>query len=75
MVEEGNVATVPTKSGPPTFPDALAVFECETHARYDGGDHVILVGRVVRFEYATGKAPKPLVFYRGRLGKLTDLNN
>ncbi len=75
VVEEGNVATVPTKSGPPTFPDALAVFECETHARYDGGDHVILVGRVVRFEYATGKAPKPLVFYRGRLGKLTDLNN
>src|SRR5262245_17327784 len=28
------------------IPGALAAFECENYARYDGGDHLILVGRV-----------------------------
>jgi 4-hydroxyphenylacetate 3-hydroxylase, reductase component len=74
VVEEGDMPTVPTKLGPPSFADALAVFECETHARHDGGDHVILVGRVVRFAYTADKGPKPLVFYRGRHGGLSDLD-
>ena len=30
------------------LPDALATFECEPYAQYDGGDHVIFVGRVTR---------------------------
>lgn len=33
-------------SGLPLLPDALAVVGCEVHARYDGGDHDIYVGRV-----------------------------
>ncbi len=71
---EKDAPTVPTKLGPPTFADALAVFECEVHARHDGGDHVILVGRVVRFAYAADKGQKLLVFYRGRHGGLTNLD-
>jgi flavin reductase ActVB len=32
--------------GHPVLPDACAVLECDAYARYDGGDHTILVGRV-----------------------------
>jgi flavin reductase (DIM6/NTAB) family NADH-FMN oxidoreductase RutF len=66
--------TVPTELGPPTFSQALAVFECETHARYDGGDHVIIVGRVRGFTYARDAGEmEPLLFFRGRYGVLAGL--
>ena len=45
---------------------ALASFECVRHAVYPGGDHLILVGEVLRFE-AEAKA-EPLVFYQGSYG-------
>ena len=48
----------------PIFDDALATFECEPYATYDGGDHVIFVGRVVRHDAAEER--EPLLFYRGR---------
>jgi flavin reductase (DIM6/NTAB) family NADH-FMN oxidoreductase RutF len=50
-------------NGCPIIAGALASFECAPHAQFDGGDHVIFVGRVTRFErLATGE---PLVFSRG----------
>jgi flavin reductase (DIM6/NTAB) family NADH-FMN oxidoreductase RutF len=67
---------VPTEMGPPTFADALAVFECDIHARHDGGDHVIMVGRVRRFTHLVDperKGPGPLLYYRGRYGHITAL--
>jgi flavin reductase (DIM6/NTAB) family NADH-FMN oxidoreductase RutF len=66
---------IATALGPPAFADALAVFECETQARYEGGDHVILVGRVGRYSHAADRAggqAKPLVYYRGRYCTVTD---
>lgn len=53
--------------GCPAFRDALAVFECSTHAIHDGGDHIIIVGRVERF---THRAGDPLLYYRGRYARL-----
>ncbi|CAN7784108.1 flavin reductase family protein [Caballeronia sp. LjRoot34] len=50
-------------NGSPIFPDALAVFECTQFAQYDGGDHVIFVGRVSRFVKNGGR--RPLLFFRG----------
>jgi DNA-binding MarR family transcriptional regulator len=38
------------------------VLECELYAQYDGGDHVILVGRVAHIEKDAGR--NPLVFFR-----------
>ena len=35
--------------GVPILEHRLAIFECRPHARYDGGDHAILVGRVECF--------------------------
>ncbi|HWU15528.1 MAG TPA: flavin reductase family protein [Caulobacter sp.] len=42
---------------------AVAGVECELHAAHDGGDHEILVGRVVRVVVDEAKAP--LVYVRG----------
>jgi flavin reductase (DIM6/NTAB) family NADH-FMN oxidoreductase RutF len=59
---------IETKLGPPALADALAIFECESEAVHQGGDHAILVGRVVRF--AKREAGAPLVFFQGRYGAL-----
>lgn len=55
----------------PLLANALAHFECVPYANYDGGDHVIFVGRVVRF--AADTAGEPLVFFRGAYRSLADL--
>ncbi len=50
--------------GVPIFDDATAWLECRLHQVLDGGDHSILVGRVVGSW--VGERPA-LLFYRGRL--------
>jgi flavin reductase (DIM6/NTAB) family NADH-FMN oxidoreductase RutF len=52
------------------IPGALASFECENYARYDGGDHLILVGRVCAMTTASVADPHPLIFYRGSYQKI-----
>lgn len=59
---------IETRLGPPALADALAFFECESEAVHQGGDHAILVGRVVRF--AKREAGAPLLFFQGRYGAL-----
>ena len=51
-------------TGAPLLDGAAAVLECAVHAQHDGGDHVILVGRVVATE--TSERP-PLVMHAGRI--------
>jgi flavin reductase (DIM6/NTAB) family NADH-FMN oxidoreductase RutF len=55
-------------SGVPIIPDALAAMECEVHARHDGGDHVIMVGRVLGLR--SHEDGVPLMFYRGKYADL-----
>lgn len=50
-------------TGSPVLEPALALMECTLYAQYDGGDHVIIVGRVAHLEKEPGD---PLVFFRGR---------
>ena len=65
------IALLKTELGPPALADALAVFECAAHAVHDGGDHAILLGRVLRyFRHEAGGAP--LVFFRGGYGALSE---
>lgn len=54
----------------PLIAGALAHFECETYAHYDGGDHVIFVARVLRHTVHSDAAP--LIFFRGRYRDLRD---
>jgi flavin reductase (DIM6/NTAB) family NADH-FMN oxidoreductase RutF len=58
-----------TTEGLPTLTGALARFDCATHAVHDGGDHAIMVGRVLR---VTVRAGEPLVFSQGRYGGFAD---
>ncbi len=48
--------------GVPLLPEFAACLECSTEYRYAGGDHLIIVGRVLRFE---DRQLEPLIFYRG----------
>jgi 3-hydroxy-9,10-secoandrosta-1,3,5(10)-triene-9,17-dione monooxygenase reductase component len=50
--------------GCPVLDDALAWFDCELHAEYDGGDHTIAVA-AVRHLWARQDA-EPLLFFKGR---------
>ena len=51
------------QNGFPVLPEFAALYRCETQYQYDGGDHVIFVGRVVDFQ--TNDLPV-LVFHAGR---------
>ena len=50
-------------SGIPILKGIIAHFICRKVTRYDGGDHVILIGEVEEYRYHSGE---PLVFHSGR---------
>jgi len=52
-------------SGLPLIEGCLARFECDRHAEYDGGDHAIIVARVLRASVRSGA---PLLFFGGQFG-------
>ena len=55
--------------GTPVLPQCLARFECRQKALYDGGDHVIVLGEVLRAHHgADGDA---LAFFRGKMGRFS----
>jgi flavin reductase (DIM6/NTAB) family NADH-FMN oxidoreductase RutF/pimeloyl-ACP methyl ester carboxylesterase len=56
------------ETGVPIIKGSLSTFECRRHANYDGGDHVILVGRVLRVRFEPRR--DPLLFFRGRYRRL-----
>ena len=56
------------ESGAPILAESLCVFECERHAVHDGGDHHLLVGRVVKASFDASL--DPLLYFRGRYRRL-----
>ncbi len=50
----------------PRLKNALASIECIPWAEYDGGDHVLYVGKVVDFSYSDADS---LLFFRGKFLK------
>jgi flavin reductase (DIM6/NTAB) family NADH-FMN oxidoreductase RutF len=55
--------------GCPVLEGCIANIECEKYAVYDGGDHVIILGRVMHLHCAPGN--EPLLFFRGGFGTFT----
>lgn len=51
--------------GGPIIPDVLARFDCVQHSTHDGGDHLIILGRVLHCVIREGA---PLVFSQGGYG-------
>jgi flavin reductase (DIM6/NTAB) family NADH-FMN oxidoreductase RutF len=56
------------EAGAPILEESLSVFECERFAVYDGGDHHILVGRVMKASFDASL--DPLLYFRGRYRRL-----
>ncbi len=55
--------------GSPVLHDTLAYLDCEFWAEYDGGDHVIVVGRVL--DLGVIRDGGPLIFFQGGYRQLT----
>lgn len=50
----------------PRIPGSLAIVHCSIEAIHDGGDHAIVIGRVLELERHDRVAP--MVFFRGQFG-------
>lgn len=58
----------PGEYGAPVLDQSLGVFECETHAVHDAGDHHMLIGRVVKARFDASL--DPLLYFRGSYRRL-----
>lgn len=56
--------------GPPYIQDTLATIRCQIERLLDGGDHVIVLGRVVHFH--AGPPAPPLIYFGERYRSLRD---
>ena len=54
--------------GAPVLNGSLGSFECERQAVHDGGDHVILVGKVLKATFESRR--DPLLYFRGKYRRL-----
>jgi flavin reductase (DIM6/NTAB) family NADH-FMN oxidoreductase RutF len=50
-----------------TLHDALVRLDCRLHASHDGGDHLLIIGRVEQVEMRQGA---PLAFHAGKLAQV-----
>ncbi|MEL6168698.1 MAG: flavin reductase family protein [Pseudomonadota bacterium] len=57
-----------SETGVPVIQGCLARFDCTTYAQHEGGDHLIIVGRVDAVETRPGT---PLLFAGGAYGRFT----
>lgn len=58
-----------TGAGMVVLDQALIMLECAVHARYEAGDHTILVGEVLRTRLGTGE---PMVFFGRGFHRIED---
>jgi len=56
--------------GSPLLPDYAACLECQTVESFPGGDHIILVGRVIKLDRK--ETAGPLLYFQGRYHRLLD---
>lgn len=54
--------------GTPVLTGSLASFECARHAIHEGGDHFVLIGRVLKARFEPRR--DPLLYFRGKYRRL-----
>ena len=57
-------------AGDPILPEFAGCFQCSTEHTYPGGDHMIIVGRVLDFE---DRMLEPLIFHRSSYRRVDDV--
>jgi 3-hydroxy-9,10-secoandrosta-1,3,5(10)-triene-9,17-dione monooxygenase reductase component len=57
-------------SGSPVLEEAIAYIDCRFEAEHPGGDHKIIVGRVLDVDVR--EDARPLLVYKGRYGRISD---
>jgi len=57
--------------GSPLIAGCAARFQCKSESLFDGGDHLIMVGRVMQYEY-TPEA-NPLLYFQGSYARGTEI--
>lgn len=57
----------------PLIPGALLALSCALETIHEGGDHWIVVGRVLEIHTSAGASRPPMIFFRSRYRYLTDL--
>lgn len=65
----GEVATAPGATGSPLLGDAHVALDCTVEQITEGGDHEIVIGRVIDARHGAGDAA-PLLYYGGRYAGL-----
>ncbi len=60
----------PASTGSPILDHAIAWIDCDIDVIHTVGDHYFVVGRVIAMSHAE-EDPRPLLFYRGKLGGYT----
>lgn len=63
------VATFSGLGGAPLLEGCCAWFECQTEQQYSVGDHVMMIGRVERFDY---RKVEPLIYHGGLYRSLNE---
>ena len=58
-------------TGCPILRGCIANLECQVDSVFEGGDHVIVVGKVMRLERSEDET-RPLLYFRGRYAELAD---
>ncbi len=58
-------------TGSPILPQSIAWYDCRVEATHDGGDHVIIIGRVVAIGLGD-EARQPLLYFANRYARLKD---
>lgn len=62
-----NIDWTESENGTPLLNDYSVRLECTTEHRYEGGDHIIIVGRVTEMDNPDAE---PLGFYQGKYAKI-----
>ncbi|MEX0583838.1 MAG: flavin reductase family protein [Sneathiella sp.] len=57
-----------SENGSPVFENSLAIFECETYAVHEAGDHAVFICRVTNV--LMGEDEQALLFHKGQYHKL-----
>ena len=61
-----------TNRGTPMLEDYLVALECERTEEFHGGDHAIIIGRVINIDVSNcGRAP--MTYYRSELNTLVPI--